>query len=387
MQKTFPIAVFDISSSSVAGAHVLIPKAKNQEIKPSILASSRVFSAPQDDLNIEKYISDTLKQLEKTIAVLKKADNHKPEKIQVLLASPWFTSQTRTITYNKNTPFVCNQKLVDSLIGKEISFILENDMEKFGSMGKDAIIIEKQISQIKLNGYSTNKPFGKKTKNLELFLVITISPKFIIEKIKTQISKEYASAKVSFTTSHYASFVVYRDFLDAPKELMLLDIGEEVTDIALIKDDIFLYQQSFPIGVYEFFRQITKTNPSTLIESLFLVESFKLGKLSPIMTSNVQKALEEFGSTWQRSFQETIDSSKENLKIPEALYFVCDSKFNSFFEELLKRDLFLQHASGTATLNPMAIKQELFSKKISSIDPEKIDETISIATLFSSRIV
>ncbi|MBP6857647.1 MAG: hypothetical protein KBC11_00400 [Candidatus Pacebacteria bacterium] len=379
---SLPIAVFDISSSSVAGAHAIVNKEKS-----SILASTRLFSVPQEDLNVERYINETIEQLDKVISILKKADNHTPSIVQVLLASPWFISQTRTIIYNKDSGFVCSEKLINSLIDKEVAYIIKNDIEKFGNLGKDAIIIEKQISQVKLNGYTTSKPFGKKTKNLELFLVITVSPKFIIDKIKDQLLKNYASSSIKFTTSPYATFVVARDFLQAQEEIMLLDIGEEVTDMALVKNNIFLYQHSFPVGLYKFYRDITKDGKTSLTEAKALVESFRLGKLSANMTSNVQKSLDEFSQTWQKSFQEMIDSSQESIKIPESIYFVCDPRFNSFFEGLLKQDIFLQHATGSTDLNPVAITSQLLSSHISSLDSEKIDETISIATLFSSRIL
>ena len=49
--KMIPIAVFDISSSSIAGAHVLIPKHQEKDSKVSILASTRIISEPKEELD------------------------------------------------------------------------------------------------------------------------------------------------------------------------------------------------------------------------------------------------------------------------------------------------------------------------------------------------
>lgn len=381
------IAVFDISSNSVAGGHILVSEKKEAHKKLSVLASSRIYSEPKESLDIARYINNITQLLEKNISILKKADNHKPEYIQVLLASPWFVSQGRTISYSKSSPFTCSQKLIDSLIDKEVSFIIQNEMGKFGNMGKDSIIIEKQISQIRLNGYSTSKPFGKKIKNLELYLVITVSPKFIIDKLKTELLKNYASANIKFTTSPYATFVVARDFLNAQNEIMLIDIGEEITDIACVKDGLFLYQHSFPVGTYNLYRELCQTGKTTISEANALLESFRLGKLSSQIQEGLNKSLKDFGDKWQRSLSELVDTEKTNIKIPESLYISCDPRFSSFFIKVLQEDAFIKHATGSTSIKPTNISYDMLSSDVSSLDQGDIDATIVIAGLFSSRML
>jgi hypothetical protein len=56
-EHIIPVAVFDISSSSVAGAHTLIPKgSKVADAKVSILASTRIFSEIKEEINIERFV-------------------------------------------------------------------------------------------------------------------------------------------------------------------------------------------------------------------------------------------------------------------------------------------------------------------------------------------
>ncbi len=383
-----PVAVFDISSSSVAGAHALVPKGSlSKETKVSFLASTRTLSEPREDLNIERFVADTVAGLEATITTLKKADAHKPDYIQILLASPWFVSQSRTITYSKTTPFTCSQKLIDSLIEKEIAYVMEHDMEKFGTMGRDGVIIEKQISLIKLNGYTTTKPFGKKAQSLELSLVVTVSPKTIVERFTTCFKKAYGNATLRFTTSPYATFIVVRDFLGTPSELMIVDIGEEITDIACIKDELFLYEHSFPVGSYQLYRTLVANDHSTMVEARALVDSFHLGKLSAAMTSSTQKALEDFGALWIRSFQEILNTGKDSLRLPGLSYIICDQRFNEFFSETIKNDPFFTHTIAATEYQATTVTPELLAPHVSSIDLEKVDETLIVGALFTSRVL
>lgn len=386
--KMVPIAVFDISSSSIAGAHALIPKEREDNPHVSILASTRVFSEPKEDINIELFVSGALANFDTVINTLKKADNHKPKEIHVLLASPWFLSQSRTIVYTKTTPFVCTEKLIDSLIEKEVQFVAQHDMGRFGSMGHDGTIIEKQITQVTLNGYTTNNPFGKKTKSLEISITVTVSPRQIITAFKDHLQKGYGGVGVRFTTSPYATFIVVRDFLKSPSELMLVDIGEETSDVAFIKNDLFLYQQSFPVGFYELYRQVASSKHTTLTETRALIETFRLGKLSAIMSSNVQKALEGFSDIWGKALSEHIGGgSNQVIKIPSNIYIISLQPFSSFFSTYIEHDPFITHSAGSTTISTTTLDPSVFSQFISSLDPEKLDDTLTVGALFASRLL
>lgn len=386
--KMIPIAVFDISSSSVAGAHALIPKHEDASTTSvSLLASTRILTEPREDIDIERFVENTKTTLASVLTTLQKADAHRPEAIHVLLASPWFVSQTRTITYSKKESFVCNQKLIDSLIEKEISFVIEHDMGRFGAMGKEGTIIEKQISQIKLNGYATTNPFGKKVTSIELFLIITVSPKSIVEQFKEQLERAYPHTALQFTTSPYATHIVARDFLNAPSESMIIDVGEEITDIACVKNDLFLYQHSFPVGMYQLYRTLGGAGHTSVSEAHAVVQSFALGKLSAAMTSTTQKAFEDFGDIWKRAFQESLDATAYALKLPDTMYMISDSAFISFFTTLLQNDAFITHATGTLTYTPTALTHESLAPHVSSLDPADIDTTLVIGTLFASRFM
>lgn len=387
LTKMTPIAVFDISSGSVAGAHALVHKSHNQHSMASLLASSRSFTKPKEDLDIKRFVDNTLEQMDAVIAKLHKADNHKPKEIHVLLSSPWFISQTRNIVYSKNSQFVCNQKLIDSLVEKEVAYMIAHDMERFGPMGKEGVIIEKQISQIKLNGYKTRNPFGKKTISLEISLVITISPKQIIDLFKDHLNKGYSGAKIAFSTSSYASFVSLRDFLTSPEELLILDIGEEVTDIAFVKNELFVYQSSFPVGFYELYRKLALNSNSTLEETRALIETFYLGKLSAEMTSNTEKVFEDFRDIWNKELESHIGNNAYSIKLPENIYISSISPFSSFFKKCIEQNEFIKHSSGSSNVIVTILNSSLFSKDISSLDPEEIDDAVCTGTLFASRLL
>ncbi|MEK7105878.1 MAG: hypothetical protein AAB895_00795, partial [Patescibacteria group bacterium] len=161
----------------------------------------------------------------------------------------------------------------------------------------------------------------------------------------------------------------------------------EITDVAFIKDNLFLYQHSFPVGIYELYRTLVAGGLASTTESAALVESFRQGKLSASATSSTQKALDNFGETWQKAFQGVLDSGGLVVRVPSTSYIICDKRFDNFFSGLLKKDLFLQHVSSTTSIEPTNINQEVLSAHISSLAPGAIDETIVVASLFAFRLL
>ncbi|MBY0376483.1 hypothetical protein K2P96_00730, partial [Patescibacteria group bacterium] len=110
------VMVFDVGSSSVGGA---LFKVQESGV-PRIILSLREPIVLEAELNEDRFLAQTAKALEILAGKIATKGIGAPKKIFCVLSSPWYASQTRTISMQKNTPFVFNNKLADSLIQKEI---------------------------------------------------------------------------------------------------------------------------------------------------------------------------------------------------------------------------------------------------------------------------
>jgi len=383
---TIPVAVFDISSSSVGGAHALIKKGpQTAPTTISVLAQSRVEAALQEDLNIERFVAETLRSIESVATTIRKEDVHHPEYIQVVLASPWYVSQTRTITYNRETSFVCTEKLVNSLIDKEIAYIIANEKDRFGDLGSEQSIVEKQLSLIKLNGYVTHTPYGKHAKSLELYLTVTIAPKKVLEQFTDLLRRLYGTRKIGITTSAYTTFVATREENTAAQHCVIVDIGEEVTDVAFVKDELFLYQHSFPVGTYELFRAVAKAIDSTSAEAKSALEAYRLQKLSSKRAVLIEKAVHAFVSTWQKGIQSIIDQGHYGLTLPSMWYVVVDPRFEQSIHAALTTDPYLSHRADQSL--SVSMVTPLRFPLIKSAPETVLDTPLALALLFIDRLV
>lgn len=383
-QYGVPVAVFDISSSSVGGAHALVKVDKGH--LPTILASSRIEAPLQEDLDMKRFVADTVQNLNQVIEQLHKADTHHPHHIELVLASPWYISQTRTITYKKDTPVTCTRKLFNSLVDEEIQHVIENELSRFGTFGKEGTVVEKQVSLIKLNGYATSNPFGKKAKIIEIYLTVTVVPKKIVEQFSETLRRGYGTRHVSITTSPYTTFVVARDYFNSTHECVVIDIGEEVTDVAFVKGGLFLYQHSFPVGTYGLYRTLMDKKRHTALEARAVIEGYRLSKVSATARTKIDKALGEFSTQWQTALQEVLNGGYYGFCLPDTCYIVADPRFEGVFPGIIASDPFIQHTCSRGIVTPVFIGEEKLATLITSLDQE-IDVPLGIAVLFVGRII
>ena len=383
---TTAIAVFDISSSSVAGAHGLVDHVQGADGSvATMLASARIDSPLQEDLDIVRFVSDTVKNLEAVALQLQKADVHHPSHVQLVLASPWYVSQTRTISYQKDTPFLCSKKFFHSLVDAEIEHIIAHELERFGDFGAEGIVVEKQISLVKLNGYATADPFGKHARSIEIYLTVTVVPKRVVDRFTDVLNRAYGSRRISITTSPYATFVMTRDYFPNSHDSVIIDVGEEVTDVAFVKEGLFLYQHSFPVGTYGLYRALMERQNHTPAEAKALVEGYRLGKVSAVAKKKIDKALAAFSTAWQQSLQAILNDGQYGFCLPETCYIIADPRFAGVFPAIISTDPFIQHTCSRGIVRPVFLDNDSLRGLVSSLDAGELDVPLAAAILFVTR--
>src|SRR6266850_6181756 len=159
------VAVFDIGSSSVGGALFLMQSGVSSGI-PKILISIREPIDLEDTFNIDSFLSSTIKSLGIVASGLYKAGMGAPKRIFCVLSSPWYVSEMRIISFEKNTPFVFTTKFADSLIQKEINLFKEENVAKYAQTGNSLRVTELKNIKTMLNGYETSNPLDQKAKQL-----------------------------------------------------------------------------------------------------------------------------------------------------------------------------------------------------------------------------
>ena len=365
------VAVFDIGSASIGGALVLLPGDESQE-KVKILSSVRLPIKLEEHYSFERLLGRMSDTLEEVALQIKKEGN--AQKVFCFLASPWYKGCPRLVKYEQSTPFVFTQEMHESLVEKELTAVGEN---KSGSK-----IIESKSVQIVLNGYVTGYPLGQKATTLEMSLLIGLSSDKVLQSIEEKLKVFFKISRVSFMPFLSPLFTVRRDLFPEQNDFLVMDIGGEVTDIALVRNGALCDWLSFPLGKNFFIRSIaiglrrTKEEADSLF-SLYLDHRIEQ-KIYRKIDHFVQIAKEE----WVNYFQKSLYQLSRDLSLPSTIFLTVDDNIAVFFEDLIRGEKFTQYHLTSAKFDVKVLSAKLlhrfcdFAYTVEERDPFLILESI-----------
>jgi hypothetical protein len=338
-EKRELMAVFDVGSSGVGGALFW----KDGASSPEIIFSVREDIPFQESFDFSRFLLLTLKALENVAKKISLSGLGAPKKIYCVLASPWYTSQTRTIALEKNNEFIFTSKLADSLIKKEVSRFQEEHMEKYATLGKEMRLIEFKNMKTSLNGYVMENPLDKRAKKLEMVFFLSMSPEYILRKMEEIIGRHLRLRDIVFSSFVFASFTVSRDMFIQRENFMLIDIGSEVTDISMIKKEILKEAISFPYGKNFILRKLTDILGKTPDQAESLFALYKENHAEKKLSDNIDKALAVIGAEWLKKFQEALVKLSNDISIPSTIFLTTDDDVADWFVETIKNEQFNQY--------------------------------------------
>lgn len=333
------VLVFDIGSSSVGGALFSMQKSGI----PKIILSLREPIPLEQEVNSDRFLSLTVKSLELLAGRISLKGVGAPKRVFCVLSSPWYASQTRTISLKKNTPFVFNTKLADDLIAKEISFFEEEHLKKYLDAKSKIVAIELKNMQTILNGYATPNPFNQKAQELEMIMFISMSGEQVLEKIKEAIQKHFSCEGIKFSSFTIASFTVARDIFAHHQDFLLIDIGGEVTDISMIKKEILRGSVSFPLGPNFMIRGVAEELGCSLDEARSFISLFKDGHMDGGTEKKLGPVISKLRGSWLQKFQESLVNLSNDISIPATIFVNVDQELSDFFSETIKSEQLNQY--------------------------------------------
>ncbi|MFA6301200.1 MAG: hypothetical protein WC609_02530 [Candidatus Paceibacterota bacterium] len=331
--------VINFGSSSVAGALFIMQESGI----PQIVFSVRESIAIEKEINPARFLSLALQSLERVISKVHDAKIGMPSRTFCVLASHWCISQTRMINYKKNTPFIFNEKLANSLIQKEIKLFEEEHLIKY-SMDKSSVrVIEIKNIKIALNGYETPKPLDKKAEELEMTIFMSMGERQILEKIENIIKKYFYLDRIQFSSFALSSFTVARDLYTEQENFLLVEIGGEITDIFMVKRNMLLESISFPLGRNFLTRGVSLQLGCSLGEADAFISLFRDGHAEEATAQKLALIMNQLRGEWLKKFQESLINLSSDISIPSIIYTVIDKDLADFFSETIKTEQFSQY--------------------------------------------
>lgn len=318
--------VIDIGSESIGAAFV----EQLSDNKPYIIDTERHLIPFQEKINIKRFIELMKETLEITINELKNRNvGIVPSSCLITLASPWHASQTRVIHINSKDNFLITKDGLSEMLNNEAqAFMSENTKE--GVMTNNSII-ESHIIQVKINGYSLEKPIGRKTNNIELFMHITSSPDTIICSLEEILKKNWPNIKVVFHSFMFSLYNTIKDKFDKSSSFLIIDIAGEVTDVTLVRNNVLLESISFPLGYRSFLRRVASQLSLEPENAYSEIKLWNKQKMSKERSDQIAEIFEKMTSDWLILFSASLKKMTEVNILPRTIYLVSDDEYDTAF--------------------------------------------------------
>ncbi|MFA6089705.1 MAG: hypothetical protein WC755_07635 [Candidatus Woesearchaeota archaeon] len=378
------VAVFDIGSGSVGGALVRMPT----DIKnlPTIIKTFRTDIVDRKEMDFNLFLKDMILALGFTSKALYDSKLGAPDEIVCVLASPWYISETRLIKMAKERPFTFTTKLINELLEKEFDNLKLLYKGKYEDSESSPEVIEHPIIGVSLNGYHVDDPLGKKTRSIEINMVISLSPKMCLDAIQETLSKSFHHTPVSFSSFMVSSYISVRDRYMNHDSYLLLDIGGEVTDIGIVSKGILRDSLSFPYGRKTLFRDICKKLKIELRDAYEIFNLYNKGTLSDKEKVKIEPVLDSIKKDWGQAFRDCVNTLPRTLTLPNVMFLTIDADVKDWFIKVINSEEYIQSMVPNKKFTLVAIDGPEFlsmcSVKNGTCDPFLMIEAINVMRKF-----
>lgn len=337
MWKNKTALIIDIRSDGVGGALVEPPDgAKSRKICSKVLAVSRHQIDFRAEFNRDRFWADLVAAFKLVLADLGAAANPRPASIIVFLSAPFYAAQTRTVKQTRPASVKVTRRLVADLVAADIQQFQLKTPPLFREILYDTHeIIEHKIMAIKLNRYETHSPFGQTASEIEISHYLTVSSNKVLERFRELILVQLPHRPIIFHSFPFVLYVICRDTLNSGN-ILLLDLGGEVTEISLIAHNLLWETISFPIGsnfLIRFLAEDLKTVPEEIVSALKIYQGGGHNKLA---SEQMTKALARASGEWLKSFKAALAALAQTHLGPDELLAVGDQTITPLVLEWIK---------------------------------------------------
>ena len=386
VQKKELAIVLDIGSGSVGAAIVALEKKQY----PKILYVTRENIAYYQHLGFKRFLGAMLHALETaTTRLHREAFEHSNlsgirardvEHIHCMLASPWYTSTTKILCYEKDMPFLVTNVLVNNLV--EQSLLTSQERKLHENQTNEPKTIETKIIQILLNGYETAKPYEQNASHIEVALFTSAVAQEIGSRIQSIVRKTWLNKKISFHSFALASFTVTRDLFPKNDNFMLIDVTGEVTDIFFSKNGVLVETCSTPYGKNSMLRDTARTLQTTPEEALSRLRQHISKKTTPEASLAIEAAIEAAGKQWVAYFEKILSYVLEAESIPRQVYMMADPDVGELFASWVHKENVGRKTLGSQGYSVTHLTPQVLGEHVRFVRVEEPDFFVGIESIY-----
>ncbi|OIO31739.1 MAG: hypothetical protein COZ49_02175 [Candidatus Yonathbacteria bacterium CG_4_10_14_3_um_filter_47_65] len=384
-KKRKAIGIIDVGSASVGGAVVAI----GGDSKPTMLYSTRTELVFQEDLNFGRFLSSMLKSFEIVLEDMRKGSKETPREFFCSFASPWYASRTKTLHARYDSPVMVTSKMLDRFVRDEVS-AFEATLKDNRAMAEDQPdVIDVNTIQVRLNGYETSNPHGKKAREVDLALYMSISSRRVLESIRNRVFKAYHSHHVVFGTYTLVAFSAIRDIFSDKKNFLFLDITGEVSDLSIIRNNVIVETVSFPFGRNSLIRRMASGFNVGPDEAVSMIRMRQEQRHTETASKKIDDIMSRAKKEWIKYFSSALTDFSSSFSIPATIFITVDADVAALYIEAIKSEEFGQFVLTENAFDERVLDGKVLTKflEVDNVDSgASLDPFLALETIFVDKV-
>lgn len=294
-----------------------------------------------------------------------------PQEAHVVLAAPWYKASISRINSETERPV----RITEGTIEKA----LESYKRKNLASTPGRQLIESVATQTYVNGYATTveKPVAGSTLAIDYYESEADAP--FLAAIEAELRKAFPGATVSFHSFLFEAFAVLRAVRDE-SGFVLLDIGGEITDAAIVRQGGFSFIGSFPYGALSFVRSVSDNLHGTSANAASRSTLFVKGELSTEETSSFREVFLKAAGEWENGYRRLLESAALEIPVPHTTFIIADKEPLGWFEHILS------DSDAPFPVHPTLIVPDFFKNAVLLGQEGNYDAFLSIAALYALSV-
>lgn len=320
------IGIIDIGSARVSGGLVAH--------WPHMINETSEATEWLEIPNWDRFQAGIDQSLKTVLEKLARGRHPKPQELFVFLSAPFFIGNTKVIKTKDKSPFEITPPFLTGLVKKDL-FSFDR-----GQKG-DLVRLENEIMTIKLDGYPAQEPIGQMAREIELSHWQSEGHVDILNHFKKIIEAEFPEVKINFHSFAYATYAVFSELLP-DRDWILIDTGNELTDVIVIKDGYLAEHLSFPLGKNSLIRSVARALQTIPAETESTLNRYASGRINNILKNRLETALSQISPEWTDSLNESLSRALQTTILPETLYLFGDEPSDEIFADFIRQADFSQ---------------------------------------------
>jgi len=328
MKKDSRSVIFDIGTASVGGAYI-----RSENNLPHILYHGRWQSTVDDFDNFERYFTHTLDGLADMGGKITGWKGYKrPGHVACFLPSILYVSEIRTITFRSEKPRKITPELIEEIITEDLQTLSVN--MDFGERipGEKPVFIAREIIGFKLNGYTTEYPYGKTASEIKVIIFLAYTSHAVIKRLKEKILTIINVESIEFYGTVYAVYKIIGKYFADEKNFILYNVTGEVAELLIVRAGKLSKIVSYPFGTRTLVRRFRDRMKINYAEGETLLKLYIEGGINRHHKEKVEEALLIVKREWKVSLSLVFDRISGHIPLPSKIFIANAGIYSDFLK-------------------------------------------------------